>query len=85
MLDEAIERIFAVTRPGGTVVVGAPYSAGDDPVAAAADDLVTVRSGGSVLRPEDVKARLGRAGFAGPEEVERTWEAPLRLVAGRHP
>ena len=85
LLDAAIERIFAVTRPGGTVVVGTPYSADDDPVAAAADDLVTVRSGGSVLRPEDVKARLERAGFAGAEEVERTWEAPLRLVAGRRP
>lgn len=82
-LDEAIARIFTVTRPGGTVVVGTPYAAEDDPVAAAADDLVTVRSGGSVLRSEDATARLGRAGFADAQEVERTWDAPLRLVAGR--
>ncbi len=83
VLDEAIERIFTVTRPGGTLVVGTPYAAEDDPVAAAADDLVTVRSGGSVLRSDDATARLRRAGFADAQEVERTWDAPLRLVAGR--
>lgn len=83
VLDEAIERIFAVTRPGGTIVVGSPYSAEADPLAAAVDDLVTVRSGGSVLDPQEAIARLGRAGFANAEEIGRTWDAPLRLVAGR--
>jgi len=83
VLDEAIERIFAVTRTDGTIVVGAPYSAEADPIAAAVDDLVTVRSGGSILTPQDAAARLRRAGFADVEEIERTWDAPLRLIIGR--
>jgi ubiquinone/menaquinone biosynthesis C-methylase UbiE len=83
VLNEAIKRVFAVTRPGGTLVVGALYGAGDDPLAAAVDDLFTVRSGGSVVYPDDLVARLERAGFADVREVERTWDAPLRLVAGR--
>lgn len=82
VLDDAIERIFAATRPGGTLVVGAPYGSDDDPLAAAVDDLFTVRSGGSVVNTDNMIARLERAGFADVREVERTWEAPLRLVAG---
>jgi ubiquinone/menaquinone biosynthesis C-methylase UbiE len=82
-LADAIERVFAVTRAGGTLVVGAAARRGDDPLAAAVDDLFTVRSGGSVVPPEDLLARLERAGFADVRQVERTWEAPLRLVAGR--
>lgn len=83
VLDTAIEHVFAATSPGGTVVVGAPYSAETDPIAAAVDNLVTVRSGGSILTPRDAVARLRRAGFADVGEIERTWDAPLRLVAGR--
>jgi ubiquinone/menaquinone biosynthesis C-methylase UbiE len=82
-LDDAIERVFAVTRAGGTLVVGAAARRGDDPLAAAVDDLFTVRSGGSVVPPEDLLSRLERAGFVDVRQVERTWEAPLRLVAGR--
>jgi len=84
VLDEAIGRVFAVTRPGGTLVVGAAARRGDDPLAAAVDDLFTVRSGGSVVPPEDLLARLERAGFSDVRQVERTWDAPLRLIAGRH-
>ncbi|HXV57502.1 MAG TPA: class I SAM-dependent methyltransferase [Gaiellaceae bacterium] len=83
VLDGAIERVFALTRPGGTVVVGAPYAGEADPVASAVDDLVTVRSGGSILDPADGVARLRRAGFAEAHEIERTWDAPLQLVAAR--
>lgn len=84
-LDEAIERIHAATRPGGAIAVGLTYGADDDPLGAAVDDLFTVRSGGSVLAVADAVARLERAGFAQVAEVERTWEAPIRLVAGRRP
>jgi hypothetical protein len=81
-VDDALARIRALTRPGGTIVVGLPHGTDDDPLAAA-DDLFTVRSGGSALAPEDGLARIERAGFADVREVERTWDALLRLAVGR--
>lgn len=83
VLDEAIERIFAVTRTDGQVVAGVPSGTDDDPLGAAVDDLFTARSGGSVISLEDAVARLDRAGFADTRELERTWDAPLRLAVGR--
>ena len=83
VLDAAIERIFLVTRPGGTFVVGARYGVRDDALVSAVDDLFTVRSGGSIAYPDDLIPRLERAGFADVREIDRTWEAPLRLVEGR--
>jgi hypothetical protein len=70
-------------RPGGTLVVGLGYGAGDDALASAVDDLFTVRSGGSVLNADDAIARLQRAGFGDARELERDWDAPLRFVVGR--
>jgi hypothetical protein len=63
--------------------VGAAARRGDDPLAAAVDDLFTVRSGGSVVDPDELLSRLERAGFGDVRHVERTWDAPLRLIAGR--
>lgn len=83
VVDAALERIRAVLRPAGVLVVGATYAADDDPLAAAVDDLFTVRSGGSVLTAEEALERLGRAGYEQVEEVERSWQAPLRFVVGR--
>jgi len=80
VVDPALERIRSVLRPGGTLVVGATYADGDDPLAAAVDDLFTVRSGGSVLTAQDALGRLGRAGYEEVKEVERVWQAPLRFV-----
>ena len=84
-LDGAIARLHALLRPGGTLVVGATYSADEDPVAAAVDDLFTVRAGGSVVPPPAMIERLVAAGFSDVREVERTWDAPLRLVAAGRP
>ena len=83
VLDEAIAQIYAVMRPGSTLVVGIRQGGEDDSLAAVADDLFTLRSGGSVIDLEDALARLQRAGFGDTREVERTWDAPLRLVIGR--
>ena len=83
VLDEAIARIYAVMRPGSTLVVGIRHGGEDDSLASAVDDLFTVRSGGSVIDPEETLARLRRAGFSETWEVERDWDAPLRLVIGR--
>lgn len=83
VLDAAVARVLVLLRPGGTVVVGSPYGAEGDSLASAVDDLFTVRAGGSVVPPEEMTARLERAGFSDAREVERTWDAPLRLVTGR--
>ena len=83
VLDEALERILAVARPGGVVVAGVMYAPADEPVATAVDDLFTIRAGGSLLSSDDAVERLRRAGFTDVEELERTWEAPLRFVVGR--
>ena len=83
VLENAVERIFALTRPGGMLVVAAPHGTDDDPLAAAVDDLFTVRSCGSVVPPEELITLLERAGFADVHEAERTWQAPLGLVVGR--
>lgn len=80
-LDGAIVRLHALLRPGGTLVVGATYASDEDPVAAAVDDLFTVRAGGSAVPPPAMIERLVGAGFSDVREVERTWDAPLRLVA----
>jgi SAM-dependent methyltransferase len=81
VLDTAIRRIFGLLRPGGTLVAAVQYEA-DDPLAAAVDDLFTVRSGGSVIGPDEAVTRLRGAGFSEVRELERTWDVPLRFVVG---
>ncbi len=83
VLDVAVTRVFELVQAGGTVVVGVRFADETDPVMAAADDLFTVRSGGSVLDPGEAILRLERAGFADVHEVARTWNPPLRFIVGR--
>ena len=83
VLDEAIARIHAVMRPGAMLVVGILSGAGEESLASAVEGLVTVRSGGSVVGPEDALGRLRRAGLDDTREVDRNRDAPLRLVVGR--
>ena len=83
VLDDAIARIYAVMRAGSTLVVGIRHGGEEGSLASAADDLFTVRSGGSAIDPDEAFARLRHAGFRDTWEVERTWDTPLRLVVGR--
>ena len=83
VLDVAVTRVFELVRAGGTVVVGVAIADDTDPLMAAADDLFTVRSGGSVLDSVQAILRLERAGFADVHEVPRTWNPPLRFIVGR--
>jgi cyclopropane fatty-acyl-phospholipid synthase-like methyltransferase len=80
VLDDALRRVRVLLRPGGCVVVGI-IEGPEDPLAGAVDAMITVRSGGSVLEPDEAIERLEGAGFARVREVDRTWQAPLRLVA----
>jgi SAM-dependent methyltransferase len=83
ILDEAIRNIYRIARPEATIVVGCNYDESEDPLLAAVDDLLTVRSGGTPLTPDDAMARLTRAGFSKVQQVTRTWKAPLQLVVGK--
>ncbi|HSJ94661.1 MAG TPA: hypothetical protein VK896_11565, partial [Gaiellaceae bacterium] len=80
-----ISRIHLLTRPGGTLVVGVTFADEANPLDAVTDDLMTIRSGGSVLEPGDAIDRLRAVGFEDVRELERTWNPPLRFVVGRRP
>lgn len=77
----AAERVKDLLRPGGHIVVGV-VEGSDEPLAGAVDAMVTVRSGGSLMNPAEAIALLSSTGFSDTHEVQRTWRAPLRLVAG---
>lgn len=81
-LDDAFVRVYELLRPGGRIVVGVTFADDSEPLAQTTDDLVTVRSGGSLLGVGDAIARLTRAGFGAVRELERTWNPPLRFVVG---
>lgn len=66
---------------GGTVVFGL-FATLDDPLAEATQDLRVVRCGGHPWQIDEAAALLADAGFAGVREIERTWNAPLRIVVG---
>lgn len=83
VIDEAVAAIHELLRPGGAIVIGVTFASDDSPLERVTDDLMTVRSGGSVLTPGDAIERLERAGFADAHEIERTWNPPLRFVVGR--
>lgn len=80
-LEGAARRIHSVLRPGGRLVVGLRF-ASESGIATATDDLMTVRSGGSVLDGAGALALLQGAGFTDVGEIERTWNPPLRFVVG---
>lgn len=82
VLAPALERLHALLRPGGRIVVGVTFADEADRLAAVTDDLMTVRSGGSVVSPEVASALLRDAGFEAVTEIERTWNPPLRFVVG---
>jgi SAM-dependent methyltransferase len=84
VMDDAVGRVRELLRPGGRIVVGLRYADESDPIAWATDDLMTVRSGGSILDPADAVAMLEADGFVDVHEVERTWNPPLRFVVGTH-
>src|SRR5215207_4351599 len=83
VLDAAIARIHTLMRTDATLVFRMYDVTDENPLASAVHDLFTVRAGGSLVYPEDALARLRHAGFDDTRELERDWDAPLRLVVGR--
>lgn len=82
IIDDALRATARVTRPDATAVVGT-MEPPDDPLAAAVDSMMTARSGGTNLSPAEAIACLERARFIDCREVDRFWNAPIRLVSAR--
>lgn len=61
------------------------YTGSDDPIVSALGDLRTIRSGGTLLGPDDTCALLEGAGLVDVLEIERTWPAPVGLTTARRP
>jgi SAM-dependent methyltransferase len=70
--------------PGGWVAFGT-YGGPPDPIAGKLADLRTIRSGGHPWTPETVAECLADAGLVEVHEIQRDWNAPVRLVVGRRP
>jgi SAM-dependent methyltransferase len=81
ILEAALARSYELTRPRGEAVLGTFGQTGD-PLDDALSELRTVRSGGTLLEPDDAIARLTRAGFADVHEIKRTWAMPAGFVVG---
>jgi 2-polyprenyl-3-methyl-5-hydroxy-6-metoxy-1,4-benzoquinol methylase len=71
-------------RPGGWLLPGT-YAGPPDPLSQLLIDLRTVRSGGHAWGSDELVAEIARHGFEDAREAERTWNAPVRLFAGRQP
>ena len=78
----AMRSSWSGLRPGGWVAFGT-YGGPADPLSQRVADLRTVRSGGHPWTAPQVCAGLVDAGFVDVREVEREWNAPVRLVVGR--
>lgn len=84
VVTSALRASWRCLRPGGWVAFGI-YGGPPDPLAQRLADLRTVRSGGHPWTSAGVGERLVDAGFEDVREIERDWNAPVRLVAGRRP
>ena len=75
-------RGYRALRPGGWLLPGTFIGPGDR-LSQLLNDLRIVRSGGHPWRPQEVTGMLTAAGFAGAQEIPRSWAAPVRLWAGQ--
>jgi precorrin-6B methylase 2 len=81
ILEDAVAHAVAAMRPGGQIVLGR-YTGSDDPLVSALGDLRTIRSGGTLLSPDDTRRLLEHADLVDVREIERTWPAPIGLTVG---
>lgn len=84
-LEPAVERVYAVMRPGGWATFGL-YARPGIPFMDALADLRTVRQGGTLITPQDMARLLETAGFTDVgAHFEPEWQLPVLYVAGRRP
>lgn len=83
-IDDVVQRMFTLARPGGEVVIAAFHDPAD-PLTNALDALMTLRSGGCLLTAADLVERINAAGFEDAREVDRQRSGMRRLVTGRKP
>lgn len=70
--------------PGGWLAFGL-FGGPPDPIGQRLADLRTLRAGGHPWSADAAVAAVGDAGFANVREVDRSWNAPVRLVVGQVP
>lgn len=82
ILPAALTRSLAALKPGGWLLFGL-YPPPPERLGQLLTALRTVRSGGSPGAPDELAKLVTQAGFTEVHTVERRWEAPLLLLAGR--
>jgi len=82
IVPEALERLRSALRPGGVLLFGT-FATVDEPLSQATQALRIVRAGGHPWNLEEARTLMERAGFSDARVVERTWRAPIAVVAGR--
>jgi SAM-dependent methyltransferase len=84
VVSQAMTVARRALRPGGWLLPGT-YAGPPDELSQLLIDLRTVRSGGHAWSSEELVGEIARHGFEDAHEAERTWNAPVRLFAGRLP
>ena len=80
----AIAAAARALKPGGWLLPGL-YGGPPDALGQLIADLRTVRSGGHVWGVDELVGELDAGNLVGAHEVERTWNAPVRLFAAQRP
>lgn len=81
VVEQAVARIAAASRPGGWLVA-AMYTQPEDPFMAVMSSLRTLRSGGEVTNPAELEALLRARGYV---DVESDVATVATFVLGRLP
>lgn len=84
IIPNALAATRRCLRAGGWLFFGV-YGGSSDPVAQDLADLRTIRSGGHPWTRAEAVEAVTAAGLAHVHEVERTWNAPVRLIVGQLP
>jgi methylase of polypeptide subunit release factors len=82
IVPEALEHLRSALRPGG-VLLFSTFATIDEPLAQATQTLRIVRGGGHPWDLPEARDLMQQAGFWDARIVERTWRAPVAIVAGQ--
>jgi predicted RNA methylase len=84
VMPSALAAVRRSLRANGWLALGV-YGGPPDPIAQQLADLRTVRSGGHPWTAADAVEAVASAGYAQAREIDRTWNAPVRLIVGQRP